>query len=301
MSRSTRMLKAAPESVWGDLADMMARLPHPKRGAYGEDVIWNWSRVDPGAASRFIESHPKSGEDRRLTSLLCNWGAIDPAAALGWLKQDPTRQTPDAYAALISGWDDLDRAAAIDFAVANAGTPILAEGIRNLVYTVFIEAPEDVRSTILCLPADLAESAMQEIAHNTAGLFVGAGAPSQKPLAEVAPWMLTFSPELWRNNIGEVFGEWIRRDAEQASEWVNELRPETRDAVLARFCRNPAGETGDQAVALGLTISDEHLRDQVLAEFARGLGGTRAEAMDALEGLEISDEEKTFLRKIMPK
>ena len=202
---------------------------------------------------------------------------------------------------VISGWDDLDRAAAIDFAVANAGTPILAEGIRNLVYTVFLEAPDDARWTILCLPGDLAESAMQRIAYYTEGVFVGAGAPSQKPLADVAPWMLTFSPELWRNNIGEVFGEWIRRDAEQASEWVNELRPETRDAVLASFCRNPDRETGDQVVALGLTISDAHLRDQVLAEFARSLGGTRAEAMEGVDRLNISREEKTLLRDVMPK
>ena len=79
------LLKAAPESIWGDLAEMMVRLPYQGRGAYREDVIWNWSRVDPEAASQFIESHPfsakKRTEDDRLFSLLCNWPNIDPAAA----------------------------------------------------------------------------------------------------------------------------------------------------------------------------------------------------------------------------
>ena len=296
------LMKAAPESIWGDLAEMMARLPHPRRGATGEDVIWNWSRVDPVAASQFIESHPaKEKEDDRLFSLLCNWGEIDPAAALRWLEADASRQTEDSFRAFMSGWVDANREAALDFLVANSGRPKFGASVMDATYGVFLQSPDDARALILRLPSDHASSVVAHVAHTTAGVILGMPESYQKPMGEVASWMLTLPPALWRENIGELFGTWARRDMDHASAWVNALSPETRDAVLANFCRHPSDETREQAVTLGLTINDSRVRNQVLGEFARGLGETRAEAMDALRRLAISDEARNFLSRMIPK
>ncbi len=59
------MTKASPESIWADLAEMTMQLIYPDRGWSGVDLIKNWSRVDPVAASQFIERHPFSAEQKR--------------------------------------------------------------------------------------------------------------------------------------------------------------------------------------------------------------------------------------------
>jgi hypothetical protein len=116
------MTKAAPESIWADLAEMTAQfLPYPGRGIARDDLVKNWSRVDPVAASEFIERHRfKRGirlsheEDDRVVSLLSNWGEIDPSAARSWLEADASRQTKDTFRAFVTSWGRVDRAGAIE-------------------------------------------------------------------------------------------------------------------------------------------------------------------------------------------
>ena len=152
------LTKATPESIWGDLAEMMLQLPYPKHANVGEDLIWNWSRVDPVAASQFITTHPRPGEDGRLFSLLYNWGAIDPLAARDWVEADPSRQTKDAIRALVSGWEDTDRPAAVEYVLANASRPNFQDAINELAYDFVRRAKDQATSLILLLPPEQAKA-----------------------------------------------------------------------------------------------------------------------------------------------
>ena len=296
------LMKAAPESIWGDLAEMIEHLPHPFRlhGYFPEDIMWNWSRVDPIAASQFIERNPTSGEDGRLFSILRNWGVIDPAAAKNWMEQEPSRQTEGAIYAFLGAWAENDRAAAIDYALANAGRENFAPGINELAYSLLREAPDDARSLILRLPPDAAKMAMTKIADTTTGILLHAPEGYQRPPDVVARWMATLPVGLWKDDIGGVIGSWMRDDAGGATGWLDQLQPNLRDVALADYCRGGDSESPEKAIALGLTIGDRKLRDDALGQFARRLGTTRDEAIEAVDQLPIPDEQKTYLRKIMP-
>jgi hypothetical protein len=296
------LLKAAPESIWGDLAEMMVRLPYPGRGAYRVDVIWNWSRVDPEAVSKFIESHPTNKEeDRRLFSLLCSWPNIDPTAAREWLEADASRQTEDAFRAFVTSWADVDPAAAINYAVANATRPNLQKAINDLAYQFMRLSKDDATKLLLVLPAEQAKAAMGNIAHLTSALLIG-GVPEgyQRPFDEVANWTVSLPVEFWRESIGDLGKEWLDRDATAATGWFNQLSPERREVAIVSFCRVAESESVEQVMTLGSTINDRSVRDNALGEFARRLGTERNEAMEAIGDLPISEKQKAYLRTVMP-
>lgn len=294
------MLKVAPESIWGNLANMMWRMPHPRRGAFREDVIWNWSRVDPEAASEFIESHPVDGDDGRLFSLLCNWGEIDPVAAKTWIESDPSRQTDDAIRALLSGWKDNDRASAIEYAVAHAADDNFDKGVRELAYTVLREWPDEARGMILRLPAERAKAAMGEIRRMTTGIILGLPENYQRPPEVIAPWMMTLPRDLWNDKIGGVVAKWIQDDGHRATAWLNGLPTDDRDAAITDLCAELRDrDSPEEIVSLGLTISDPKKRDEALGRFARGLRESRADAMKALNNLALTNEKKAYLRALI--
>jgi hypothetical protein len=297
------LMKAAPESIWGELLEMLRQLRHPHRlhSTFPEDPLWNWSRVDPVAVSQFFETHAASGDDYSgLYPLLYNWGSIDPLAAREWLEADPSRQTKDAFRAFLMGWAEIDRAAAIDYALANAARPNFETGINELTYFLFRVSPDDATRLLQLLPPERAKVAMKTVAHNSTAVFMHAPEDYQRPPDVVARWMATQPVDLWKDDIGGVLSNWLRDDADAAKAWLNELQPNARDAAIADYCRTGDSESAEQAVALGLTINDRKLRDEALGELARHQGTTHAEALEAVDQLPISSEQKAYLRKVMP-
>jgi hypothetical protein len=110
--------------------------------------------------------------------------------------------------------------------------------------------------------------------------------------------MVTLPVDLWNDALGPVAGEWLKHDSAAATQWFDQLSPDTRDHALASFCRS-AGPESTEVLALGPTIRDRKLRDAVLGQFARNLGETKEEALQAIEGLDIPAAQKTYLRQVM--
>jgi hypothetical protein len=298
------LLKAAPESIWGEIAEALARMPYPGRGWAREDVILNWSRVDPVAASQFIEKHAVSGEDSRIVSLLTNWGEVDPSAARSWLEADVSRQSKDGIRAFLTSWGLADSAAAIDYAVANAGQPNFKEAINELAYQFVRSAKEKATRLILLLPSEQARAALENVADtiNPRTIDPNLDRPPdyQRPPAEVAPWMVTFPVELWKESIGVVAQAWMREDALSAIDWLSQLRPEMREVAIVSLCNARQSAPREDVIKLAWTISDPTLRERALGAVARSLRMDRQDALEAVNDLPISDEQKAYLRKVMP-
>jgi hypothetical protein len=293
------LTKAAPESIWGDLAEALTELPYPRRKNVREDLIWNWSAVDPVATAQFIATHPVSGEDGRLFSLLCNWGESNPEEARDWVEAESSRQTEDAWRALILSWAATDRAAAVNYTLANASRPNFAKAIDQLAYYFVREAEADATSLVLRLPPDQAKGVMQYVAHMTMDFILGLPDGYLKPADAVAKWMVTLPGELWSDSIGYVSQDWFGKDASAATQWFNQLAPDIRDNALASFCRAANSESIDRVLALGLTIHDHKLRDAAVGQLVRNLGETKEEALKAIDHLDIRDSEKAYLRNVM--
>jgi hypothetical protein len=294
------LMKAAPESIWGELTEMTNHLPHPWRGFYAQDPIWNWSRVDPVAVAKYIDKFPSDGKDEGAYALLYNWGKISPEEAKDWLEADPTRQKKESFRGFVLAWAEVDRGAAINYAVANANKPDFEPALKDLAYYLFRLFPDDARTFVLLLPPQQANAAMQKIADTSTGVILHAPEDYQRPPDVVTRWMISLPVDLWRGKIGDVFGSWIAADSAAATTWLNQLAPEIQDAAVADYCHSASTETAEQTILLGLTIHDQKLRDTVLGEFARSLGETREDAIAAVDQLPISREQKAYLRRIMP-
>jgi hypothetical protein len=306
------MLKAAPESIWADLAEMTAELPYPGRGYAQDNLIPNWSRVDPIAASQFVEKHRFSpgvklpgDESDRVVLLLGNWGEIDPAAARKWIEADASLQTVDAFRAFLTSWGRVDRAAAIDYAVANASRPNFEAATNELVYEFVRSAKEDASRLLLLLPPEAAKAALKKVADvtNPHEIDPNVDRPPnyQRPPEEVARWMVTLPVELWKESIGRVAEGWLNHDNDSAKAWLSQLQPELRDVTIVSVCREAKSHqiSTEHVIEIGLTIGDPNLREATLAEFLRDLGLTRAERLEFLDKMSISAEQKAYLQRIV--
>jgi hypothetical protein len=305
------MMKAAPESIWADLAEMTGQLPYPGRGAQ-DNLIPNWSRVDPVAVSRFVEKHRfregiTLGDDEydRVVSLLNNWGEIDPSAARKWLEEDASRQTADAFRAFLASWGRVDRAAAIAYAIANQQRPDFGAATNDLVYEFVRSTKEDASRLLLLLPPDAAKAALKNVADLTNPHEINPNIDHppnyQRPPEEVARWMVTLPVELCRESIGRVAEGWLNHDDDSAKAWLTQLQPELRDVTIVSVCREAKARqiSAQQVIEIGLTISDPKLRDTTLGEFVRTLASTPPETLQVLDDLSVSAEQKAYLRKIM--
>ncbi|HSH39475.1 MAG TPA: hypothetical protein VK993_11885 [Chthoniobacterales bacterium] len=305
------MMKAAPESIWADLAEMTAQLAYPGRGYRQDDLIKNWSRVDPVAASQFVEKHRFSagvklrGEEfDRVVSLMSNWGEIDPAAARNWLEADASRQTADAFRALVTSWGRVDRSGAIDYAVANADHPQFDEAIKELVYEFVRSAKEDASRLLLLLPPRQAEAAVKNVADiiNPREIDPNLDRPPdyQRPPGEVARWMVSLPVELWRENIGVVAQEWLSLDPVSATAWFDQLDPNIRETAILSLCNARQSSPREEVLKLAWTIRDPRLREKALGRVARSLRPDWEDAIEAINDLPFSDEQKAYLRKVIP-
>jgi hypothetical protein len=307
------MLKGAPESIWADLAEMTTRLSYPGRGFAQDNLIPNWSRVDPVAASRFVEKHRStlgvtvfSGEESdRAVSLLSNWGEIDPSAARKWLEAEADRQTPETFRAFLTSWGRVDRAAAIDYAIANDARPNFRAAINELVHDCVRFAKTDATKLILLLPSDQAKAALKNVADVTnpheSGPNIERPPNYQQPADQVARWMITLPVELWNDSIGVVANGWLSQDADAAKAWLNQLRPDLRDAAIGSACRAASLNWWQPktVIELGFTISDPQLRESALRELVRGYTSKREDALGIINEFSVSEEQKAYLHRLV--
>jgi len=304
-NRSTRdfaiyiMRRAAPESAWAELAAMTLKVPHRKGRTPLSEMIPNWSRVDPVAASQFLEEHPDEVYPRDFEHLLSNWSNIDPVAAVGWINARPERQSYRAIAGLLAGWAEADRPAAMQYAIANANREKFEPGITELSYNLFREAPDDARSFIQSLPAELADAAMDRISYYTTGIFVGMSRDLQLPPAPTAKWIVTLPPDLWKERIGAIILSWNRDAPADVDAWLNQLPTTTRNDVTADICASSSIDAPAAAFELAQDISDPRIRRAALSKFVRRVLSENPRAATKLKQLAQSSAEKTFLLRLL--
>ena len=294
------LLKTAPESIWGEISEMLLRLPHPARGTFDEDTILNWGCVDPVAASKFIARNPVEGEDSRLTSLLPNWALVDPQAAKAWVEADASRQGEEAISALLDGFGMSDPTGAIDYVVANAGRQNFQKGMKSLAYSFMrYRHPESARSLIMRLSADEAEKAVEYIASESTAVFVDGDVNYQRPPEEVARWMATLPPNLWETHVGGLFDRWFREDSEGARAWIDQMPTGQRDVALANSIETGMDGSAEELVPLAFTITDPQLRTGALRGFIKTRGYDRANLRQKIEALPVTPAQQEILHRMM--
>lgn len=298
---------AAPLSAMGEMASMLIKSPpdtfEGARRDFWGDVIFDWSAVDPVATAQFLEQHPDACA-RHSSSLLFNWAQVDPDAAMAWLERQPANlQTEETLSGLIGGWSNHDEPNAVAFAVAHASEKNFKRAINSLADTVFQRSPDDARTFLLRLPNEARVEAISEIVSTTTGMVLGLPENWERPPEDVAKWLLTLPKESWGEAMEDLVGNWDRRDAPGLASWIKQLPVETRDRVAADYCSAGDLRHPEQAIALGLKITDGTLREQSLRKVMDRWCGSDPpdEALALLQKIQLTEAEVQYLVGLLPR
>lgn len=282
---------AAPLSAMGEMASMLIKLPPEAARArrnLSRDVLYDWSAVDPVAAAHFVEQHLDVSADL----VLLNWARVDPDAAKAWLERQPASVQTDANAidGLVGGWFERDEANALAFVVAHARDESFKRAIGNLADSLFHRSPDEARTFLLRLPNEARDAAISEI--------VG----WERAPEEIAKWILTLPKESWSKAMERVLENWDRRDETGFTNWINQLPVGTRDQVAADYCSARNLRHPEQAIAIGLTITDASLRDRSLRKLmSRWSTDSFEEALSVLQRVQLTEAEMQYLVGLLPR
>jgi hypothetical protein len=153
------VLDGADASVAGSLATSINELsegslsPSAKSSLLGR-AVGKWSRVDPVAAAKFLDSSDERGMNFAMAwnEVASNWAAIDPVAALDWARQAAKDSGRFAMSGAITGWWKNDPPAAEAYVASHLATLGDWQLASALAANMFSEDPERAKKWVSQLP-----------------------------------------------------------------------------------------------------------------------------------------------------
>lgn len=299
------MAGAVPQSAMGEMAAMLATLADDTFGSFApdylENVIQNWSAIDPLAVARFFEENPEVAT-HYAKELLSSWGQLDPETAKEWLENQPEPvQTEEAFRGLLEAWRSRDEAAALTFLADHGDDERLAWAIRDSTRMLFLRSPEEAQSFLLRLPENVRNTAISDF-----GALIGADAFSppdkrhRKP-DEIVNWIITLPTESWRKGLAPVLLDWNFHDSAGFHGWLGQLQPELRKTVLELFCRQESFQPLESAVPDLFAIPEPALRDQAIEMYVnQAFPESHDEAIHRISKSALSEAHKQYLIKLLP-
>jgi hypothetical protein len=247
---------AIPAANLNEVARMYTALNEKKLGL--SDLVLNWSRSDPVATAEFLSTYNGDVENSDVRYLTANWAALDPTAATEWLARHPVRREATVYAGFYSGWLEHDRAAALDDLRTRLDDQTFSKALEVVSKDLFKDSQAAARAFILTLPPAAQETGVEAIVGDVTAIYLS-GAPELKA-DEVAKWLITLPENLWHQNLGEILNQWPEQEQAARDEWIDQLPPGTRDAVLANYCQAYRSHMPTDNIRAGLRIRDPDLR-----------------------------------------
>ncbi len=300
------LVGAAPTTAMKELAAVLVDLPRdlarpPRRDL--DDVIWEWSSVDPVAVATFFDENTNKYLSGHFDSLIRNWAEVDPQAAKEWLHRQPAKdqQNERTIDNLVFGWLENDRNAAMDFVIANATEKSFLETIRDLSFSLFLDSPDAASAFIQRLPTtELQHQAIGEAVTMTAtGVILGALPEWERSPDDVMKWVLGFPDEM-RTELGPLAAAWRRKDAAGFDAWLAQQPIQTRDQIMADYCMNAQLDTNEYMISVAMGITDPALREQSLRALVKSLGSDKQKITEKLSELNIPSGQKKHLTQLIP-
>lgn len=300
------VIGAAPQSAMEELAKMLLSLPGETwnnhfRGDYLSLILEKWSRVDPEAASRFIENYADVNFSGYVADIMENWAALDPIAAKAWLDRvDQSRLGPDPSNSFLSGWFQSAPRGAIQFAIAHASDDRFTDAASNLASRVFLRSTDEARDFVDAMPTERAKKdALSSIA-SVVGSFGSISDDEIRPPNIVPNWLLQFPPDLWGEAMSGVTREWREKDAQALFAWMMHLTPQAREQTVAGYSGySTLPEEIGNIIAATMKAPDPQLREELLRRLADKLGSSPQEAIETLEQTKLGADEKAYMAKLI--
>lgn len=262
------------------------------------NLITSWSRLDPDAASRFVDElhvtdHDLNSELSYQTKgdVAYNWGTLDPTAALQWAtKQKETSDSSTLFADVIRGWCRNDIAAASAYVAQHATEEDIAGTSSTVVNMMFESNAEEAAQWVSRLPAGSARNdAESTMARNWA----------TKDPASAAKWIATLPTDEQAGLARTVANYWVNDNWEDASRWIATLTGDARDEALSVAAnRDAAGYL--ESVTTALSIANEEKRNTLIENTVRNwASGNADEAQGWVKDSPLSNEQRDHLRSVI--
>ena len=291
---------AAPPSAMADLAKMLDELGPDELRGHLERVIWTWTQVDPAAAAEYIERHSNDLPRNAHYLLLHNWTTVDPSAAKAWLDRVhlDDEKASQAIKGYVGGLLDSDRNAALDYLVSHANEPTCHLALVTVGADSFVKSPDEAREFVMRLPNRQAqESIISHITELTTSYWTNDWKRSPD---EIAKWLITLPPDLWREYIGQTEAEWNAMDKNAFRGWLDQLPPEKRDDAVAAYCRTIGPADLEQAISLAGGITDTAVREASFRDLVSESNRSRAEILKVLNAVQLPPSKRESLIRLLP-
>jgi hypothetical protein len=300
-------LEAAVDGVPGfamaDLATVMAELYKEPTGhtrSYSDELIEQWTDLDPAAVVRFQEQHRRADEVHPvLTSVIENWAQLDLKAAKEWMDSRDEWRSLEYQRAFINGWYENDRPAAVAYVLAHASEKDMRDSVGNILRGLYYDAKDEGRKFIEALPDDrIRRAAFRAAFENIIYDEVeDGGEPAFTPRA-VAEWMIEFPPGYWKGRLQEVF-RWSGKPPREIISWIEQQSPVIRDIVAADYTPPQKASAADTLSAV-LQVADSRLRDQLLEGFFKRSHDTPLKDIrEAIAKAPVSAEQSAHFLQMM--
>ena len=295
------MVEAAPISAMPIMAEMLINVPRKKFGlldpAYG--VIGSWSLVDPLAAAQFVEAHPTFP----VQTLFSSWAGQDPETALDWFlrrpKDDDGLEWLNNVHALVDSWYDKDKTGAVAFAVSHGNEDDYDDAPKTIAARLFRDSADEARDFVLRLTGNARIGAVASIAQLSApaGRFdPETDRPSPRTIAD---WVSACPWNARSNRSAPCYMTGRRTNLPKRSLGLTICRQVPRDRTIIAFVSTVHS---DEALKLAISLSDPSLREATLTDYMQSwLHTSRADAIEILNSKDLSDAQKNYLTRFLPK
>jgi len=293
------VLDGADASVAGSLATSINELsegslsPSAKSSLLGR-AVGKWSRVDPVAAAKFLDSSDERGMNFAMAwnEVASNWAAIDPVAALDWARQAAKDSGRFAMSGAITGWWKNDPPAAEAYVASHLATLGDWQLASALAANMFSEDPERAKKWVSQLPNE--EARKQAV--SMLAIQWGFSDP-----AAATKWSATLPAEERAAALAESVGTWAHEDPAAAGQWLGAYDGPGRDTAVQNFTLNVASKDPATALSWVATISDPKLRasseQQIAGDWLRQ---NPQAATTWIQNSSLPSEEKTRLLTSSP-
>jgi hypothetical protein len=224
------VLDGADPSVAGTLAASInelseGSLSHSAKSSLLGRAVGKWSRVDPVAAAKFLDSSGERGMNFAMAwnEVASNWAAIDPVAALDWARQVAKDSGRFAMSGAITGWWKNDPPAAEAYVASHLATLGDWQLASTLAANMFGEDPEGAKKWVSQLPNEEA----RKQATSMLAIQWGFSDP-----AAATKWSATLPAEERAAALASSVGTWALEDPAAAGQWLGAYDGPGRDEAV---------------------------------------------------------------------
>jgi hypothetical protein len=280
---------AAPTTLLPQLIDVISGFSEAERRVLLPDYLAELDQIDPAAAARFIDSHPKLVSDSDAAALISAWARDDIEAARKWLEAGPFFADAGVLRSLVDSWFAKDPAAAQNYVVLHRDNEGIDEATNSVASHLFSTSPEQARQFIRMFDDRHASRIMISLIWSV----------NEDQVANLATWASTLPSSVAERGVGSALARWSSLDPRQALDWLRAKPAAERESLFVEMIRSQVAPFSTETVSLAYNIRDVQKREETLSILVRTRTVETGDATEQIRALGLSVSQTNHLLELL--